>query len=176
MTSLKISRKQGDGSKPAAGCFSVLILPLFHSWFPISGFSRCKIHYLQLFSILLDLEMLYGIHNLSLLYLFSFPASGSLRIMCSSTLFSCAPTLSFPGSSGSFNLPNSGDMFMNMQSLNGDSYQGSQSGANVQSQVGEMPSQGNSSRSKVLKQTPSSTYLPWKWSASCRACAGCFQM
>ncbi|KAL8198192.1 UNVERIFIED_CONTAM: Pre-B-cell leukemia transcription factor 3 [Gekko kuhli] len=39
------------------------------------------------------------------------------------------------GSSGSFNLPNSGDMFMNMQSLNGDSYQGSQVGANVQSQV-----------------------------------------
>uniref|UniRef100_A0A8C9UQ22 Pre-B-cell leukemia transcription factor 2 n=1 Tax=Spermophilus dauricus TaxID=99837 RepID=A0A8C9UQ22_SPEDA len=45
--------------------------------------------------------------------------------MCSSPLFSYL-TLSFPGSSGSFNLPNSGDMFMNMQSLNGDSYQGSQ--------------------------------------------------
>ncbi|KAL2298216.1 hypothetical protein Nmel_017179 [Mimus melanotis] len=53
---------------------------------------------------------------------------------CSSLLFSYL-TLSFPGSSGSFNLPNSGDMFMNMQSLNGDSYQGSQVGANVQSQV-----------------------------------------
>ncbi|XP_059495946.1 pre-B-cell leukemia transcription factor 4 isoform X3 [Stegostoma tigrinum] len=39
------------------------------------------------------------------------------------------------GSSGSFNMPNSGDLFMNMQSLNGDSYQGSQVGANVQSQV-----------------------------------------
>ncbi|MBN3323835.1 PBX3 factor, partial [Atractosteus spatula] len=38
-------------------------------------------------------------------------------------------------SSGSFNLPNSGDMFMSMQSLNGDSYQGAQVGANVQSQV-----------------------------------------
>lgn len=58
--------------------------------------------------------------------------------VCSSLLFSYL-TLSFPGSSGSFNLPNSGDMFMNMQSLNGDSYQGSQVGANVQSQVGEMP-------------------------------------
>jgi len=33
-------------------------------------------------------------------------------------------------------------MFMNMQSLNGDSYQGSQVGANVQSQVGEMPQLG----------------------------------
>lgn len=60
---------------------------------------------------------------------------------CSSLLFSYL-TLSFPGSSGSFNLPNSGDMFMNMQSLNGDSYQGSQVGANVQSQVGEMPPAG----------------------------------
>ncbi|XP_051758544.1 pre-B-cell leukemia transcription factor 3b isoform X3 [Pseudorasbora parva] len=41
----------------------------------------------------------------------------------------------FTGSSGSFNLPNSGDMFMSMQNLNGDSYQGAQVGANVQSQV-----------------------------------------
>lgn len=46
--------------------------------------------------------------------------------------------LHFPslGSSGSFNLPNSGDMYLSMQSLNGDSYQGAQVGANVQSQVG----------------------------------------
>lgn len=57
-------------------------------------------------------------------------------VVCCSLLFSYL-TLSLPGSSGSFNLPNSGDMFMNMQSLNGDSYQGSQVGANVQSQVGE---------------------------------------
>ncbi|NXA57398.1 PBX3 factor, partial [Nothocercus julius] len=63
------------------------------------------------------------------------PALRSLGVyICSSLLFSYL-TLSFPGSSGSFNLPNSGDMFMNMQSLNGDSYQGSQVGANVQSQV-----------------------------------------
>ncbi|KAK6480913.1 pre-B-cell leukemia mRNAion factor 3 isoform X2 [Huso huso] len=48
---------------------------------------------------------------------------------------SATSNLSFPGSTGSFNLPNSGDMFMSMQSLNGDSYQGSQVGANVQSQV-----------------------------------------
>nr|XP_009302358.1 pre-B-cell leukemia transcription factor 3 isoform X1 [Danio rerio] len=41
----------------------------------------------------------------------------------------------FTGSSGSFNLPNSGDLFMSMQNLNGDSYQGAQVGANVQSQV-----------------------------------------
>ncbi|CAB1415738.1 unnamed protein product [Pleuronectes platessa] len=41
----------------------------------------------------------------------------------------------FTGSSGSFNLPNYGDMFLSMQSLNGDSYQGAQVGANVQSQV-----------------------------------------
>ncbi|XP_018414563.1 PREDICTED: pre-B-cell leukemia transcription factor 1 isoform X3 [Nanorana parkeri] len=39
------------------------------------------------------------------------------------------------GSSTSFNMPNSGDLFMNVQSLNGDSYQGAQVGANVQSQV-----------------------------------------
>lgn len=45
-------------------------------------------------------------------------------------------TLSFPGSSSSFNMSNSGDLFMSVQSLNGDSYQGAQVGANVQSQVG----------------------------------------
>ncbi|KAJ6653869.1 hypothetical protein lerEdw1_008617 [Lerista edwardsae] len=44
-------------------------------------------------------------------------------------------TLSFPGSSSSFNMSNSGDLFMSVQSLNGDSYQGAQVGANVQSQV-----------------------------------------
>ncbi|XP_034162927.2 pre-B-cell leukemia transcription factor 3b isoform X3 [Pangasianodon hypophthalmus] len=44
-------------------------------------------------------------------------------------------TSMFTGSSGSFNLPNSGDMFMSMQNPNGDSYQGAQVGANVQSQV-----------------------------------------
>ncbi|NXW37077.1 PBX1 factor, partial [Phaetusa simplex] len=43
-------------------------------------------------------------------------------------------TLSFPGSSSSFNMSNSGDLFMSVQSLNGDSYQGAQVGANVQSQ------------------------------------------
>ncbi|XP_060711269.1 pre-B-cell leukemia transcription factor 4 isoform X2 [Hemiscyllium ocellatum] len=46
-----------------------------------------------------------------------------------------SPSTPNSGSSGSFNMPNSGDLFMNMQSLNGDSYQGSQVGANVQSQV-----------------------------------------
>lgn len=71
--------------------------------------------------------------------------------MCSSLLFSYL-TLSFPGSSGSFNLPNSGDMFMNMQSLNGDSYQGSQVGANVQSQVGEMPQLGPFWQGRVWAQ------------------------
>ncbi|XP_047375738.1 pre-B-cell leukemia transcription factor 1 isoform X2 [Sciurus carolinensis] len=39
------------------------------------------------------------------------------------------------GSSSSFNMSNSGDLFMSVQSLNGDSYQGAQVGANVQSQV-----------------------------------------
>ncbi|KAJ7338477.1 hypothetical protein JRQ81_012362, partial [Phrynocephalus forsythii] len=38
-------------------------------------------------------------------------------------------------SSSSFNMSNSGDLFMSVQSLNGDSYQGAQVGANVQSQV-----------------------------------------
>ncbi|MEQ2201399.1 hypothetical protein XENOCAPTIV_011766, partial [Xenoophorus captivus] len=37
-------------------------------------------------------------------------------------------------SAGSFNLSNSGDLFMSVQSLNGDSYQGGQVGANIQSQ------------------------------------------
>uniref|UniRef100_A0ACB8F2A8 Pre-B-cell leukemia transcription factor 1 n=1 Tax=Sphaerodactylus townsendi TaxID=933632 RepID=A0ACB8F2A8_9SAUR len=32
-------------------------------------------------------------------------------------------------------MSNSGDLFMSVQSLNGDSYQGAQVGANVQSQV-----------------------------------------
>lgn len=50
-------------------------------------------------------------------------------------VFSCLH-LPSPGSSGSFSLPNTGDMFLSMQSLNGDSYQGAQVGANVQSQVG----------------------------------------
>ncbi|XP_053480758.1 pre-B-cell leukemia transcription factor 3b isoform X2 [Ictalurus furcatus] len=44
-------------------------------------------------------------------------------------------TSMFTGSSSSFNLPNSGNMFMSMQNPNGDSYQGAQVGANVQSQV-----------------------------------------
>ncbi|KAM9831602.1 pre-B-cell leukemia transcription factor 1-like isoform 2-T2 [Neosynchiropus ocellatus] len=39
------------------------------------------------------------------------------------------------GSAGSFSMSNSGDLFMSVQSLNGDSYQGAQVGANVQSQV-----------------------------------------
>uniref|UniRef100_A0A8C4PLZ1 Pre-B-cell leukemia transcription factor 1 n=1 Tax=Equus asinus asinus TaxID=83772 RepID=A0A8C4PLZ1_EQUAS len=43
------------------------------------------------------------------------------------------------GSSSSFNMSNSGDLFMSVQSLNGDSYQGAQVGANVQSQVGTQP-------------------------------------
>uniref|UniRef100_A0A8C7SU60 Pre-B-cell leukemia transcription factor 1 n=1 Tax=Oncorhynchus mykiss TaxID=8022 RepID=A0A8C7SU60_ONCMY len=45
-----------------------------------------------------------------------------------------SPTTPNSGSSASFSLPNSGDMFMSMQSLNGASYQGAQVGANVQSQ------------------------------------------
>ncbi|XP_062290129.1 pre-B-cell leukemia transcription factor 3-like isoform X1 [Scomber scombrus] len=45
-----------------------------------------------------------------------------------------SPTTPNSGSPGSFNLPNSGDMFMSMQSVNGASYLGAQVGANVQSQ------------------------------------------
>ncbi|XP_013927606.1 PREDICTED: pre-B-cell leukemia transcription factor 3-like [Thamnophis sirtalis] len=48
-----------------------------------------------------------------------------------------SPTTPNSGTSASFNLPNSGDIFMNMQNLNGENYQGSQVGANVQSQVGD---------------------------------------
>uniref|UniRef100_A0A8P4FYB1 Pre-B-cell leukemia homeobox 3a n=1 Tax=Dicentrarchus labrax TaxID=13489 RepID=A0A8P4FYB1_DICLA len=43
------------------------------------------------------------------------------------------------GSPGSFNLPNSGDMFISMQSVKEASYQGAQVGANVQSQVDTIP-------------------------------------
>lgn len=50
-----------------------------------------------------------------------------------------APSL-LSGSAGSFNMSNSGDLFMSVQSLNGDSYQGAQVGANVQSQVGQQRS------------------------------------
>lgn len=53
----------------------------------------------------------------------------------SSLCDSVAPSL-LSGSAGSFNMSNSGDLFMSVQSLNGDSYQGAQVGANVQSQVG----------------------------------------
>ncbi|KAG5281451.1 hypothetical protein AALO_G00072350 [Alosa alosa] len=41
----------------------------------------------------------------------------------------------FTGSSGSFSLPQSGDLFMSMQGLSAAPYQGTQVGANVQSQV-----------------------------------------
>ncbi|TTB27309.1 Pre-B-cell leukemia transcription factor 3 [Bagarius yarrelli] len=46
-----------------------------------------------------------------------------------------SPTTPNSGSSGSFNLQNSGDMFINMQIPNGKSYQGAEVGANVQLQV-----------------------------------------
>uniref|UniRef100_A0A3B3CXZ6 Pre-B-cell leukemia transcription factor 1 n=1 Tax=Oryzias melastigma TaxID=30732 RepID=A0A3B3CXZ6_ORYME len=39
------------------------------------------------------------------------------------------------GSAASFNVSNSGDLFMSVHALNGDSFQGAQVGANVQSQV-----------------------------------------
>ncbi|KAF4076284.1 hypothetical protein AMELA_G00212700 [Ameiurus melas] len=39
------------------------------------------------------------------------------------------------GSAASFNMSHSGDLFMSVQSLNGDSYPAPQVGANIQSQV-----------------------------------------
>lgn len=60
----------------------------------------------------------------------------STLLYCSSSHVFRHLHLPFPGSSGSFSLPHSGDMFLSMQSLNGDSYQGAQVGANVQAQVG----------------------------------------
>lgn len=86
------------------------------------------------------------------LYLFSCPCLEVFEDCVYSSLLFSYLTLSLPGSSGSFNLPNSGDMFMNMQSLNGDSYQGSQVGANVQSQVGEMPQPGPFEQGRVWAQ------------------------
>uniref|UniRef100_A0A8C4GR68 Pre-B-cell leukemia homeobox 3a n=1 Tax=Dicentrarchus labrax TaxID=13489 RepID=A0A8C4GR68_DICLA len=49
-----------------------------------------------------------------------------------------SPAIPNSGSPGSFNLPNSGDMFISMQSVKEASYQGAQVGANVQSQVGAL--------------------------------------
>nr|XP_057929436.1 pre-B-cell leukemia transcription factor 1-like isoform X1 [Doryrhamphus excisus] len=46
-----------------------------------------------------------------------------------------SPATPNSGSAASFNMSNSADLFMGIQSLNGDSYQGAQLGANVQSQV-----------------------------------------
>lgn len=66
------------------------------------------------------------------------PAPLALASACSLSLCdSTAPSL-LSGSGGSFNMSNSGDLFMSVQSLNGDSYQGAQVGANVQSQVGQI--------------------------------------
>ncbi|CAL8319711.1 unnamed protein product [Arctogadus glacialis] len=48
---------------------------------------------------------------------------------------SCYFPLDDESSAGSFNMSNSGDLFMSVQALNGDSYQGGQVGANIQSQV-----------------------------------------
>lgn len=53
-----------------------------------------------------------------------------------SALFALFLLCALSGSAGSFNMSNSGDLFMSVQSLNGDSYQGGQVGANIQSQVG----------------------------------------
>ncbi|KAK7933463.1 hypothetical protein WMY93_004359 [Mugilogobius chulae] len=46
-----------------------------------------------------------------------------------------SPTTPNSGFSGSFSLPQSGDMFLSMQNLNGASYPGAQVGANIQAQV-----------------------------------------
>lgn len=140
--------KTRDESRPATGCFSVYFDFLFVSYwgFPIDRIS------LDVTGVTGPNSWRYSLSSdtrKSFMLCTSFPSVpfllslplGHEDCVCSSLLFSYL-TLSFPGSSGSFNLPNSGDMFMNMQSLNGDSYQGSQVGANVQSQVGEMPQLG----------------------------------
>ncbi|KAM3873917.1 pre-B-cell leukemia transcription factor 3-like isoform 4-T4 [Diretmus argenteus] len=66
-----------------------------------------------------------------------------------------SPTTPNSGSSASFSLPNSGDMFMSMQSLNGASYQGAQVGANVQSQVGQPahPGREGDTTRRAISQT-----------------------
>uniref|UniRef100_A0A8D3E9J8 Pre-B-cell leukemia transcription factor 1 n=1 Tax=Scophthalmus maximus TaxID=52904 RepID=A0A8D3E9J8_SCOMX len=58
------------------------------------------------------------------------------------------------GSAASFNMSNSGDLFMSVQSLNGDSYQGGQVGANIQSQVGASISlESNMTKSSQILDT-----------------------
>ena len=73
-----------------------------------------------------------------------FPALLSVFLLLfssSSSSFSSFCLCVFSGSAGSFNMSNSGDLFMSVQSLNGDTYQGGQVGANIQSQVGASSSQ-----------------------------------
>lgn len=65
-----------------------------------------------------------------------FPFSSLSSLSSSLVLFVLLCFYVFSGSAGSFNMSNSGDLFMSVQSLNGDSYQGGQVGANIQSQVG----------------------------------------
>ncbi|XP_053549716.1 pre-B-cell leukemia transcription factor 1 [Bombina bombina] len=62
------------------------------------------------------------------------------------------------GSSSSFNMSNSGDLFMSVQSHNGDSYQGAQVGANVQSQTFLCVLQANGGWQEAA--TPSSVTSP----------------
>ncbi|KAI5628352.1 pre-B-cell leukemia homeobox 1, partial [Silurus asotus] len=64
-------------------------------------------------------------------------SGGYTVFICKLTHYIQRPVLFhvFRRSAGSFNMSNSGDLFMSVQSMNGDSYQGAQVGANVQSQV-----------------------------------------
>lgn len=61
-------------------------------------------------------------------------------------------------------MSNSGDLFMSVQSLNGDSYQGAQVGANVQSQVGpQSRTEGDTGADRVLIfVTPDSSYTGFR--------------
>lgn len=70
------------------------------------------------------------------------------------SFFSSSESVVLSGSAGSFNMSNSGDLFMSVQSLNGDSYQGGQVGANIQSQVGASPVSKVACRTRTLLRWP----------------------
>lgn len=93
-------------------------------------FSRCRTN---------PLSALWLMHDHFNSFFCSPSSSPALLSSLSPALLAVLPLLClcvFSGSAGSFNMSNSGDLFMSVQSLNGDSYQGGQVGANIQSQVG----------------------------------------
>lgn len=81
-----------------------------------------------------------------------------LAAACSLSLCDATAPSLLSGSGGSFNMSNSGDLFMSVQSLNGDSYQGAQVGANVQSQVGPRAALSQMTQGQTHLTPPQETF------------------